>query len=246
MLNSLFLTVAQFDSDDEREAAEAKVSLKQKIVSQHTKKSMKNRAQMPRTAGLRTMSEMAAELTKAGLDPSRIQDRAEVLAKAAGAKRKREREEDEERMDVDGEEGESEEDEDAWMDVDGNGAPTKRAKGNSGAIVAKGRQPRSNRQYAGMRDQAVSGPRSLRFVCSCSLCRDSPCSKRQKRSSCGTWGSGSAIIMRRRARPIVRSRPRWYVPYNCSWVVSWLTRFWTLQPKHLFAGKRKSGKTDRR
>lgn len=157
------MTAAQFNSDDERDAAEAKVSLKQKIISQHTKKSMKNRAQMPRTAGLRTMSEMASELTKAGLDPSRIRDRAEVLAKAAGAKRKREREEDEERMDVD-DEGESDGGEDAWMDVEGEGAPTKRAKGNSGAVVAKGRQPRTNRQFAGMRDQAVSGPCSLRFV----------------------------------------------------------------------------------
>ena len=49
-------------------------------------------------------------------------------------------------------------DEGDWMDVDDEaGAPTKRAKANSGAVVAKGRQPRSNRQLAGMRDEAVSG-----------------------------------------------------------------------------------------
>ena len=62
---------------------------------------MKNRAALPRTAGLRTLSELASEMTKAGLDPSRIQERAEILAKVAGAKRKRLREDDDAEMDVD-------------------------------------------------------------------------------------------------------------------------------------------------
>ena len=69
---------------------------------------MKNQAKLPRTAGLRTISELSSELTKAGYDPSRIEERAAVLAKVAGAKRKRAREEEEAQMDVDeeGEEGE--------------------------------------------------------------------------------------------------------------------------------------------
>ena len=64
-------------------------------------------------------------------------------------------------MDVDEEESWS--DEDDGMDVDGDEAPTlKRAKTNAGAVVARGkREPKSNRQLAGMRDQAVSGVASL-------------------------------------------------------------------------------------
>ena len=116
---------------------------------------MKNTARLPRTAGLRTLSELTTELTKAGLDPSRIQERAEILAKAQGAKRKREREEEEAEMDVDGpgaEDGEGD-----WMDVDEDATPAKRAKANSGAAVSKGRrEPASNRQFAGLRDDAVS------------------------------------------------------------------------------------------
>ena len=137
----------------------AKDALKKKIASQSSKKAMKNRAMLPRTAGLRTLSELTTEMTKAGLDPSRIQERADILAKVAGAKRKRQREEEEAEMDVDedadmGEEGVEGE----WMDVDGEEAPKlKRVKGNTGSAIAKGaRHPRSNRQLAGMRDEAVS------------------------------------------------------------------------------------------
>ena len=83
--------------------------MKKKLVSQSTKKAMKNRAALPRTAGLRTLSELTTEMTKAGLDPSRIQERAEMRAKVAGAKRKRQREEEEAQMDVD-EDAEAEED----------------------------------------------------------------------------------------------------------------------------------------
>ena len=82
-----------------------KDALKKKIASQSSKKAMKNRAMLPRTAGLRTLSELTTEMTKAGLDPSRIQERAEMLAKVQGAKRKRQREEDEAEMDVDEEMG---------------------------------------------------------------------------------------------------------------------------------------------
>ena len=77
----------QFDSEDEREAVAAKSAREKKLISQSNKKAMKNRALLPRTAGLRTLSELTSEMTKAGLDPSRIQERAEMLAKVAGAKR---------------------------------------------------------------------------------------------------------------------------------------------------------------
>lgn len=119
---------------------------------------MKNAARMPRTAGLRTLSELTSELTKAGLNPSRIKERAEVLAKVAGAKRKRQQEEEDAEMDVDGGSDGEEDGEGDWMDVDGEegGVPSKRVKTNSGEVVAKGRQPRSQRQLAGMRDEAVS------------------------------------------------------------------------------------------
>ena len=120
---------------------------------------MKNTARLPRTAGLRTLSELTTGLTKAGLDPSRIHERAVMLAKVAGAKRKRQQDDDEDaEMDVDGEEGESVEEGD-WMDVDGeeDTTPKKRVKTNSGSVVARNqREPRSNRQFAGMRDDAVS------------------------------------------------------------------------------------------
>jgi len=151
----------QFDSDDEREAQEAQVALSHKIKSQSIKKSKKNQARLPRTAGLRTLSELTSELTKAGLDPSRIQERAEMIAKLQGAKRKRD--DDDEDEDEDEEMGDAEEDGseregggDGWMDVDEDeSAPKKRVKTNSGRVINK-REPRSHRQMAGMRDEAVS------------------------------------------------------------------------------------------
>jgi hypothetical protein len=94
------------------------------------------------------------------LDPSRIEQRAELIAKARGLERKRKRDEE---MDVDeeGESGEGEGEEgDDWMDVDGEGddgkSPPKRRKSNTGtAVTAAGKHaPRTNRQTAGMRDQS--------------------------------------------------------------------------------------------
>jgi len=124
---------------------------------------MKHNARLPRTAGLKTISELSTSMTKAGLDPSRIEQRAELIAKARGLERKRKRDEE---MDVD-EEGGSGEEEDAdgedggdWMDVDGEGddgrSPPKRRKSNTGTTVAAAGKhaPRTNRQTAGMRDQS--------------------------------------------------------------------------------------------
>ena len=138
------------------------MGLEKKILSQATKKAMKHNARLPRTAGLRTISELSTSMTKAGLDPSRIEQRAELIAKARGLERKRRRDEE---MDVDGE-GCSGEEEDGmgedggdWMDVDGEGddgrSPPKRRKSNTGTSIATlGKHaPRTNRQTAGMRDQ---------------------------------------------------------------------------------------------
>ena len=126
---------------------------------------MRNRAPLPRTAGLRTLSELTSGLKGAGLDPSRIQERAMNLAKVAGEKRKRAREEEEAQMDIDEGSG-SEGGDDQWMDVDGEeSSPNKRVKSNSGAVMAKGaRGPKSNRQLAGMRDDAVSSEHSLNGI----------------------------------------------------------------------------------
>lgn len=154
-----------FDSDDEREAQEAEVALSHKIKSQSIKKLHKNQARLPRTAGLRTLSELTEEMTKAGLDPSRIQERAEMLAKVQGVKRKRHRDEDgdiEMRDDIDADAGE-----DNWMDVDEDDevqSPPKRKKGNTGRVVAAHpRAPTKNRQLAGLRDASVS-PSFLGYV----------------------------------------------------------------------------------
>lgn len=140
----------ELDSDDVREAGELKDKHVGRMESQATKKSMKNAARLPRTAGLKTLSELSEGLTKAGLDPSRIEARAAMIAKAQGAKRKRSQDT---AMDVDedddGEDGD-------WMDVDEEGGtPQKRAKSNSGTVVMSSRAPRTNRQLAGLRDDAV-------------------------------------------------------------------------------------------
>jgi len=133
------------------------------------KKKMKNKARLPRTAGLRTLTDLTTDLTKAGIDPSRVQERAVMIAKMRAAGRKRKRDED--GMDIDGD-GDGDEDGDNWvsegdgedetvMDVDGDegeedGTRHKRGKANSGAVIALQKHaPRSNRQLAGMRDEAV-------------------------------------------------------------------------------------------
>jgi len=132
---------------------------------------MKNKARLPRTAGLRTLSDLTADLTEAGIDPSRVQERAVMIAKVRAAGRKRKRDGDEDGMDVDGDGDDhgdhGDGDDDDWaseggddtsmMDVDAEEGTRrdKRAKANSGAMIARKRAPRSNRQLAGLRDEAV-------------------------------------------------------------------------------------------
>lgn len=134
------------------------------------KKKIKNKARLPRTAGLRTLTDLTTDLTKAGIDPSRVQERAVMIAKMRAAGRKRKRDED--GMDVDGNGDGDDEDVDNWvsegdggdetmMDVDGDEGDEddtrrKRGRANSGtAITRRKHAPHSNRQLAGMRDDAV-------------------------------------------------------------------------------------------
>ncbi|KAJ3549647.1 hypothetical protein NMY22_g797 [Coprinellus aureogranulatus] len=97
----------------------------QKATSQLGKKATKNAARLPRTAGLRTITELTEELTRAGYDPSRIEERAKMLAKIQGAKRRREDDEDDDDVDMDSA-GDDSGDED--MEVDGAQKAAKRAK----------------------------------------------------------------------------------------------------------------------
>ncbi|KAN0129277.1 P-loop containing nucleoside triphosphate hydrolase protein [Lactarius tabidus] len=207
-----------FDSEDEREAAAAKVALEHRLEAQ-SKKKMKNKARLPRTAGLRTITDLTTDLTNAGLDPSRVQERATMIAKMRGAAaRKRRRDEDDDGMDVDGDDDDDDgaaleegagEGANAMMDVDGeweddDDTPRKRGKANSGAAFARKRAPQSNRQLAGMRDEAqASKAIRMRNV-----------SQRQRNMLAKAGESDRAIRVK--------------------------------MPKHLFSGKRKSGKTNRR
>ena len=97
-------------------------------------------------------------MTNAGLDPSRIQERAEMLAKVQGAKRKRNADDEDEDVEMDDDDDDfgsaSEKDMDV-DDYDEESSPAKRVKTNSGGVINK-RAPRSNRQAAGMRDEGVS------------------------------------------------------------------------------------------
>jgi nucleolar GTP-binding protein len=123
---------------------------------------MKNKARLPRTAGLRTLTDLTTDLTKAGIDPSRVQERAVMIAKMRAAERKRD-EEDEDGMDVDGDDDAASEGEreGETMDVDGEeDTPRKRGKTNSGAVIARRRAPRTNRQLVGLRDEAVRSTRA--------------------------------------------------------------------------------------
>jgi nucleolar GTP-binding protein len=197
-----------------------KYSLAKKITSQSVKKSQKNQARLPRTAGLRTLSELTTELTKAGLDPSRIQARAEMLAKLQGAERKRKRQQDEAEdsdgdvdMDMDGE-GEGGDDgwEDDGMDVDEDDTPKrKKAKRNDGAVsvvVAGGKGPRTDRRLAGMRDEGVSVFRREYGIL---LIFFKKISKQIVLSNYAILDSGPGICWQRPEKRIVISGQRWCV-----------------------------------
>ncbi|VDB84898.1 unnamed protein product [Peniophora sp. CBMAI 1063] len=195
-----------FDSDDERDRAAIGEMDRHKLQSQE-KKRLKSTARLPASAKVRTISELARDLTRAGHDPSRIEERAAVLAKARGAKRKRSPSSDD-RMDVDG--AEFALDADADMDVDQDGEPTsatKRSKTNSGRALSTSttkRAPKTDRQAAGLRDeeQARRATKLRNF-------------DQRPRNYMAKAGEADRKIQ-------------------------------TKMPRHLFAGKRKMGKTERR
>ena len=173
---------------------------------------IKNQARLPRTAGLRTLSELTSELTKAGLDPSRIQERAEMIAKLQGAKRKRDDEdedEDEEMDDAEEDGSEREAGGDGWMDVDDDdeSAPKKRVKTNSGRVINK-RVPRSHRQMAGMRDEAVSFHYFLFTKWSRNFFFSS---NSTVPTNYGTLVNAHATCLPKPAKEIVLLKPRWSV-----------------------------------
>ncbi|GAA6025424.1 hypothetical protein JCM11491_003511 [Sporobolomyces phaffii] len=169
------------------------------------KHKLQNRPIIPRTVQSRTLSDMTQKLKEAGYDPSTLEERAQILAKAKGLGMKRGAGE----MDLDDDE---EEDGAAWgsddeeeMDVEeGQGAATKKRR-TSTSIVAKGKRvPGTDRQVAGLKDaeQAAKAVRLRELY--------------QREPNRLAKASESDRMIR------------------------------TKMPKHLFAGKRKGGKTNRR
>jgi len=299
----------QLDSDDEREAAAAKVGLVHKMAAQ-SKKKIKNKARLPRTAGLRTLTDLTTDLTKAGIDPSRVQERAVVIAKVRAAERKRKRDEDENGMDVDDADVDDfasggEEEDGSMMDMDGDGeeqegTPQKRSRANSGAVIARKRAPRSNRQLAGLRDEAVCRRQTnftpQQFFLSpflqldwrqtligpfCFVLFTQQASKAVRLRNLGQRGRNmlakagesdrairvkmvrpryffisftvlscvsSCVVFwrRRRARLLAPPPPPSALAFPVSTYKFSLTPDLIFQPKHLFSGKRKAGKTNRR
>jgi len=181
-------------------------------MASQVKKKLKNRPVLPRTAALTTLSEMAEKLTKAGYDPSRIVERATLIAKARGAQaqiaKKRKRDEE---MDIDEDGAEVDGDAD-WMDVDEEGAGGKRRKSNSGSAVAvtapKMRAPKADRTTAGMRDETVGGSHISTLWNT-----DSYLSKYLKRCSFGTSAKGDGTCTQRLVRLTVQSVSKWYVSW---------------------------------
>lgn len=177
-------------------------------------------------------------MTKAGLDPSRIEERAVILAKVHAAKKRKRDDDDDAEMDTDEDHAEAEREagdegkagakgkarvnagEEEWMDVDeedGDGKRRKKVRGNKGEIMFSGkRHPRSNRQLAGLRDDTVSCSQSISFRARNS---DVPLpslpslysvsSKLIKPINCAILTSGRGICWPRPARATAQSKPRW-------------------------------------
>lgn len=143
------------DSDEEaiRTAAstirDKKAMIRLKNMDKHK---LQNRPMIPRPAQTRTLTDMTEKLKAAGYDPSTLEERATLLAKAKGLGMKRGAGE----MDLDeDEEGEFGSDDEEEMDVEGSGAASKKRR-TSTSIVAKGkRTPGTDRQVAGLKDAEV-------------------------------------------------------------------------------------------
>jgi len=198
------------DSDEEaiRTAAstirDKKAMIRLKNMDKHK---LQNRPMIPRPAQTRTLTDMTEKLKAAGYDPSTLEERAMLLAKAKGMLgQKRGAGE----MELDGEEdGEdawgSEGEDDEEMEIEGGeGAATKKRR-TSTSIVSKGkRTPGTDRQVAGLKDaeQAAKAVRLRELA--------------QREPNRMAKASESDRMIR------------------------------TKMPKHLFSGKRKGGKTNRR
>jgi len=156
------------------------------------KNKQQNKPIMPRTVQHRTLTDMTAKLTEAGLDPSNITDRARVMAQARGLIGNKRPREDDTEMDVDSD-SEVDETEDR-----------KKRKTEKGVVKVNKRIPGKDRSVVGLRDGAqAKKAQQLKF-----LYQRGP--NRMAKAS----ESDRAIK--------------------------------TKMPKHLFSGKRKSGKTNRR
>ena len=106
-------------------------------------------------------------------------------------------------MDLDGEEG---------GEVHGTRQKHKRGKANSGATIARKGAPRSNRQLAGMRDEAVRGIPSFYFSMALMGFLTTH-SKYPKRRDYGISVSVSATCLRKRARATALSESKWCVSF---------------------------------
>ncbi|GAA5891431.1 hypothetical protein JCM5296_006526 [Sporobolomyces johnsonii] len=147
---------SEVDSDEEaiRTAATTIRDKKAMIrLKNERKHKLQNRPIIPRPAQSRTLSDMTEKLKEAGYDPSTLEERAIMLAKARGLVGKKRGAGE---MDVDGEDDDevpwgSEDDE--GMDVDEDGAAAKKRKTGKSSVVAKGKRvPGTDRQVAGLRD----------------------------------------------------------------------------------------------
>lgn len=114
------------------------------------KNKLQNRPVIPRKVQTRTLSDMTRKLAEAGYDPSNLEERARVLAKARGLMDSESRKRSSGDMEDDGEDGEWG---DESMEVDGESSSRKRAKTS---IVNRGkRTPGTDRQVAGLKDAEV-------------------------------------------------------------------------------------------
>lgn len=206
----------QLDSDEDaiRTAASAIRDKKAHIRLVNAQKNkLQNRPVIPRTVQTRNLSDMTKKLTEAGYDPSNLEERARVLAKARGLIGADSRKRTAGDMDVD--EGSDEEwgddgEEGDEMEVDGEGVSRKRAKTS---IVSKGkRTPGTDRQIAGLKDAEV---RRFLLIVGLSVADLAFLySKRPRRSSCVRFTSVDPIDWPRLPSRIVTSERR--CPNICS------------------------------
>lgn len=141
------------DSEEEETRANAE-AIREKNDIMKVKSQSKNKVKkaplMPRTKQSRNLSDMAHDLTRIGMDPSRIEERAAALAKAKGLVGKRKRQQGGEGEDVEMDDGKEEGDVES-MEVDQSMHAPKKSKGVT-AADDKGRHPRAPRK-----DRSASG-----------------------------------------------------------------------------------------